>query len=210
MKAKLIFACLSLAMVAPVAQAAIVSIDDNTESLGLFVALQNKSTSGGEVLPGTGTPIDIATPTSSNGIDLINYNASLETLSFRFANQINWGSDVYFYRYFTGPSEGQSDLFVIQGLANTAPDYITFISDPGRLTGNITDIVPLLANSTATPQDLGALSEGGWQLAFNTGVDQYYVRSDVTTPEPNTLTVFGTGIAAMALLLRRGRRNRRD
>jgi hypothetical protein len=209
MKAKLIFACLSLAMVAPVAQAAIVSIDDNTESLGLFVALQNKSTSGGEVLPGTGTPIDIATPTSSNGIDLINYNASLETLSFRFANQINWGGDVYYYRYFTGP-EGQSDLFVIQGLKNTAPDYITFISDPGRLTGNITDIVPLLANSTATPQDLGALSEGGWQLAFNTGVDQYYVRSDVTTPEPNTLTVFGTGIAAMALLLRRGRRNRRD
>jgi hypothetical protein len=199
-------ASFSLAMIAPVAQAAVISIDDLAESLQLCVTQFNQITSEGQFPPGCGNVIDITTPTPSNGISDILYVPSLEFLSFTFANQINWGADVYLYRYFQEPSEegnegGPSDLFVIQGIGGTTPDIVAFISDPGPLSGLVTDIVPLLPNSTATPLDLGTIGEtGDWQLAFNTGVDQYYVRSD---PEPATLALLGLGLAGLAFSRRR-------
>jgi hypothetical protein len=123
-----------LAMTAPVAQAGVISIDDRSEQLSLFVNKFNQQTVVGDPTapPGSGNLIDITTPTNSNGISNIQYNPTTETLSFKFANQINWGADSYFFSHFTDPS-GKSDLLVVQGFGGTTPDYVTFISDPGSI-----------------------------------------------------------------------------
>src|SRR5438093_952390 len=97
----------SLAMIPPVAQAAVISIADyaDNESLALFVNLFNQSTTLPNPPPGGGTSITLTPPTSSNGVSSIVYTPGFpERLSFEFANQINWSSDVYFYRYFTEPA----------------------------------------------------------------------------------------------------------
>jgi PEP-CTERM motif len=199
----------SLAVASPVAQAAVVSISDFApdETLGLNVALFNQITHPGAATPGSGASIDITTPTPSNGVSNIVYTpfpTLPERLSFTFANQINWNSDVYLYRYYSEPASeggGLSDLFVIQGLGGTTPDDITFLSDSGTLTGNISiDGPALLSGSTATPFNLGTTPESGWQLAFDTGVDQYYINS---TPEPATITMLGVGLLGFAFARRK-------
>jgi hypothetical protein len=98
---------------------------------------------------------------------------------------------------------------VIQGLGGTTPDSVTFISDPGPLGANPpTSIVPLLAGSTATPTDLGTVAEtGGWQLAFDTGVDQYYIASEPDVPELSTWAMLTLGFAGLGYAGYRGRRS---
>jgi hypothetical protein len=200
---------IGLVLAAPMAQAGVLSIGDLSEGLTLNVALFNQITHiPGGPAPGSGDPINL-TPgdpsQAAHGLSNVNYNAALETLSFTFRNQINWGSDVYFYQYYTERGGGLSDLFVIQGLGGTTPDDITFISDPGPLVGNITDIVPVIAGSTAIPTNLGAVPEsGGWQLAFDTGVDQYYIASDV--PESSTWAMLTLGFAGLGFLAHRAPR----
>jgi hypothetical protein len=204
----LLLACgLPLVIAAHPVQAAIISIDDQSQNLALFVNGPTTVTVPGSFPPGSGNPVDIITPTPSNGISAINYNPSAGSLSFTFANQVNWSADVFFYAYYTSPGDvtasnpqGYSDLFVIQGLVGTAPDHITFLSSDS-LTGNIlTDGPALLAGSTATRINVGpALETGDWQLAFNTGVDQYYIRSG-EVPLPATLPLFATGLVGFGLL----------
>jgi len=193
----------AFAMGTTIAQAAAVSIDDLAESLSLLVDQPTTQTTPGNPPPGGGSPIDITTPTPSNGISDIVYNPALESLSFTFANQIAWGSDSYFYRYFSEPGGGLSDLLVVRGLAGTTPDLVTFVSDPGQLTGNIaTDGPPVLGS--ATPVDEGTILEtGDWQLGFNTGPDQYYVQSDVVEPAPATIAVLGVGLLGVVLARRK-------
>jgi hypothetical protein len=202
MFSKVAMACFLFLLAVPAAPAGIISIDDSSpaETLSLFVNLPTTSTHPGDAPPGSGSPIDIITPTPSNGISNISYNQPQETLSFKFANQIPWASDVYFYQYYTEPGTGgqRSDLFVIQGYGGQAPDYISFISDPGPLSGPVTSSVPLLPNSTATPSQIGAPIDetGAYQLAFDTGVDQYYIRSDTEVPEPASFILVSIAGAA--------------
>ena len=188
-----------IALVASVAQAGVLSINDLAESLTLNIASFNQITGVPGPAPGSGDPISLAPGDPSqalHGLSNLTYDAANETLSFTFRNQVNWSSDFYAFRYYTEAGSGLSDLFVIQGLVGTTPDIVTFISDPGVLTGDITNIVPLIAGSTATPLDLGTVAEtGSWQLAFNTGVDQYYVASDV--PELSTWAMLTLGFAGL-------------
>ena len=199
----------ALASVAPVAQASYLSIDDQTDALSLSVDQAANTTTAPNPTPGSGAVIDITTPTPSNGISGIVYNPAAESLSFTFVNHFNWNSNVYFYRYFTEPANeggGLSDLFVIQGIGGTTPDLVTFISDtdPGTLTGNITQDGPTVPNGV-TPVDLGTLGEtGDWQLAYNTGPDQYYIRSDIV-PEPASLALLGAGLFGVAFARRKRR-----
>ncbi|MFO0966971.1 MAG: PEP-CTERM sorting domain-containing protein [Gemmataceae bacterium] len=186
--ARTVLACALLCLAAPVAQAGIISIDDGPGGMTLSVASPFSITSPGAAPPGSGTVINGSNFASNN---FSAFNLSGETLSFTFTNQLNWNSDVYFYRYFTDAG-GNSDLFVIQGFANTTPDHVTFISGDS-LNGNPLALVP--NNTTATPINLGSLAENNdWQLAFDTGVDQYYIRS--TVPEPTSLALFGMLTAA--------------
>jgi hypothetical protein len=190
-----------IALVASVAQAGVLSINDLSEGLTLNVAAFNQITSIPGPAPGSGDPISLAPGDPSqaaHGLSNLTYDAANETLSFTFRNQVNWNTDFYAFGYYTEAGGGLSDLFVIQGLGGTTPDYITFISDPGVLTGDITNIVPLIAGSTATPLNLGdVLENGSWQLAFNTGVDQYYVASDV--PELSTWAMLTLGFTGLGL-----------
>jgi hypothetical protein len=179
--------------------------------MDLKVARPNMATNPGDVNPGTGTGIYIRPPLTANQIRAnagqnvtnVSYDRNNETLSFRFNNQVNWAANVYIYRYFTDP-QGRSDLFVVQGLANAKTDYISFISDKdpgGDLNADPLTLVPKITGNNAAPSNQGDMSEGDWRLAFNTGPDQYYVRSDLERngrlPEPSTLTMFGIGFAAM-------------
>jgi len=195
-----------LALGTSLAQAATLSIDDTTDSLRLFVNGPTTSTNVGDLAPGTGDLIDFNSPT--DGISNVTYNAAKEMLSFTFANQINWNGNVYFYEYFTDPDSSLSDLFVIQGKAGAAPDYISFVSasSPGQLTGDITTDAAaygIVAQTGATPQNLGNIAEQPtWQLAYDTGVDQYYMDS---VPEPASLMLLGAGLTALGLVRRRRR-----
>jgi hypothetical protein len=189
-----------------VTQAATLSIDDGniaSEAISLYVNQPFSSTSVGSNAPGSGDQIDLSqTSDPAHGLSDIAYDRTNETLSFTFANQIPWNADIYLYQYYLEADGTKSDLFVIQGKAGQAPDYITFISDPG----NLTTLPAVIPGSTATPTEISAaLSETGlWQLAYNTGVDQYYVRSDI--PEPATLGLFALG-AGLLGFRRRPRAN---
>jgi len=204
----LLGATAALGLAASVAQAATVSINDLADTLTLQVAAPTSITTPGVPPAGTGTQIDLANPTNpingANGISNINYNQAHETLAFTFANQIPWGSNVFFYNYFTDAS-GLSDLYVIQGIGGQNPDWITFISQPGPLTGNPVNDLAAAGFSpitNATPVNLGNTNEtGAYQLAFNTGVDQYWIASDVLeSPAPNVGEGL-LGFAAMTALL---------
>ena len=197
----LLGATAALGLAAPAAQAATVSINDLTDTLTLQVAAPTSITSPGNPPAGTGVQIDLLHPANpingANGISNINYNQANETLAFTFANQIPWGSNVFFYQYYTEAGGGLSDLFVTQGIGGQNPDWITFISQPGPLTGNpVADLAaagfsPL---TNTTPLNLGNTPEtGAFQLAFDTGVDQYWIAS---APGP----VPGAGFAGLATL----------
>ena len=206
----LLGATVALGLSAPGARAATLSINDSSESetVTLNVAAWNQITAPGDYAPGSGDSIPLpagggAWSDAAHGLSDGNYvpnvpgTESGETLSFTFVNQINWGGNVYLYRYYTETSNpgagGYSDLFVIQGRGDTTPDYITFISRDGLTGDPVTDGVANLFG--AAPFDLGAQKEtGGWQLAYNTGVDQYYIASDAPGPVP------GAGLAGLATL----------
>jgi hypothetical protein len=200
----LLSATAAFGLAASVAQAATVSIGDTTGALTLQVAAPTTITSPGFPPPGTGTQLDLLNPAdpinAANGISNINYNQAHETLAFTFANQIAWGSNVFYYRYFTDAS-GLSDLYVVQGIGGQNPDWITFISQPGPLTGNpVADLAaagfsPL---TNTTPVNLGNTPEtGAFQLAYFRGVDSYYIAS---APGPNVGEGM-LGFAAMTALL---------
>lgn len=207
--------------------AAVVSISDFNETLGLNVALPNQSTSPGDAAPGSGAPIDLTPPTPSNGIsfpipggtaplDRLPFNLADETLSFEFANQIPWGASVYQFRFLTAGSDvtptnptGLSDLFVIQGLVGTNPDDISLLSldswptecsssDPAIVGRCVTSLVPNLFG--AAPADLGTQVESNWNLVADTGVDQYYVNS---APEPATIALLGVGLLGIGFARRK-------
>jgi hypothetical protein len=200
----LLSATAALGLAASVAQAATVSIGDliDGQPLTLQVAAPTSITSPGNPPAGTGVQMDLLHPANpingANGISNINYNQANETLAFTFANQIAWGSNVFFYQYYNEPGGGLSDLFVIQGIGGQNPDWVTFVSDPGQLTGNpVADLAAagFTPITNATPVNLGNASEtGGFQLAFNTGVDQYFIASDTPGPIP------GAGLAGLATL----------
>jgi hypothetical protein len=139
----------------------------------------------------------------------VSYNQLTETLSFIFPDQVNWTKNTYAYQYFTEPgTTGYSDLFVIQGLAGTTTDYVTFISDPGFIP-NPPNVTFSVSNITGTtPQEISApvLETGGWQLAYNTGVDQFYIQSDV--PEPDTLSLLALGVGLLGFRRRKVARYR--
>lgn len=212
MSAKLAFAVMATSALVPMAQASTISIKDfGKETLKLYVDQWTQITSA-PGNPGGGDLIDLSQSSdASHGLSDIVYTISgpandptREFLSFTFANHVAWGSNVYFYKYFTEPgTTGYSDLFVIQGQIGTAPDYITFISDD-TLTGNIATDGP--SNSFgATPFDLGTVAEQrSWQLAYDTSVDQYYINS---VPEPLTLSLVGIGLVGAAATARRRKAN---
>lgn len=209
----------ALVMASPGARAAVVSINDEGESLSLSVNKFNQITHAGDLPPGSGNPVDITTPTPSNGVSAIHYtltgpavDPTLESLSFTFANQVNWSANTYWYRFYTEEgASGYSDLFVIQGLAGTAPDYISFLStdsfptgcsstDPAAIAACVESLVPVLPNSSATPLNLGTQAENGWQLAADTGVDQYFI---ISAPEPGTLALLGVGLLGIGFVRRK-------
>lgn len=204
---KLAFAAMATSALVPMAQASTISIKDfGEETLKLYVDRWTQITSA-PGNPGGGDLIDLSQSSdASHGLSDIVYTTSgpandptREFLSFTFANHIAWGSNVYYYKYFTEPgTTGYSDLFVIQGQVGTAPDYITFISDD-TLTGNIATDGPS-SSFGATPFDLGTeVEQKKYQLAFDTGVDQYYINS---VPEPLTLSLVGIGLFGATLARR--------
>lgn len=212
-------AAMVVALAAPVAQAAVLSISDANETLGLSVNLPTQSTTLPNPPPGGGSPIDITTPTPSNGVSNIHYvltpppaDPLMEGLSFTFANQVAWGSNVLFFRYYREQGGRFSDLFVIRGVAGTVPDHIMFVSSDLLVGDFATDISfiegispglfpDLGVNFDATPQDLGAITElPQWQLAYDTGVDQYYINS---VPEPSALAMLGFGLLGLGFMRRR-------
>lgn len=207
MNTKLLPAALLLAMTAPVAQATVFSIDDLTDTLGLYANLPGSTTIPGQVPPGSGTLIDSGNAASFGLSNYLNttIDENHEQISFTFVDHVNWGSNVYFYRYYTGTSldgNAVSDLFVIQGLAGTTSDHVTFISSDMALGIDPRTLVPLLGGSNATPSDLGTVLEtGDWQLAYNSGPDQYYIRSDA--PEPGTLGLFALGAGLLGFRRRK-------
>jgi hypothetical protein len=167
-------------------------------------------TSLGQFAPGTGDVID-TTQLNDPAHQLSNIDCPVieqdrPTCAFTFANHLPWNTDVFLYRYFTGvPGTAEegflSDLFVIQGYGGQNPDYIWFRSSDA-LTGDILlDGPTLLAGSTATRTNLGTVAENGdWQLAFDTGVDHYYIAS---APEPATLALLGLGLAGLGFSRRK-------
>jgi hypothetical protein len=197
---KLMTAAITVALIAlgtPVSRAAIISIDDSAEGLTLQMFKPLIATNPGDAAPGTGAFVNLNNSSDpANGLSGISYNAATETLSFTYQNVLNWNSNVDLYQLYTEFGGGSSDLFRIQGVAGTTPDIITFISDPGNL-------IPLTGS---TPIGGPLAESGGWQLAFNTGPDQYYVRSDVETPIPAALPFFAAGLGGLGLLGRRRKR----
>lgn len=204
MKTRLLSMAFLLAIAAPVVQASVISIDDLAESLQLRIDLPLAITPPGGTA-GAGNLIDLTQGSdAANQLSAVTYDPAREFLSFTFADHVPWNTDFFSYRYFTEPTGGISDLFVIQGLGGQEPDYITFISND-LLTGNLTSDIAqfgIVLVGNGVPSDLGPITEnGGWQLAFDTGVDQYFVRSDI--PEPATFALLGLGLAGLGFSYRK-------
>lgn len=204
MNAKLLAASISLAMVAPVGQASIISILDDPYDifpeppLELWVYQWQASTTPDVSRVGTDIQVSLTPPMASHGFYDISYDAPNETLGFTFTNQIDWGGDAYYYRYLLEPGGGVSDLFVIQGRAHTTPDVIWFVSDPGSMA-----LPPLIPGSTATPIHLPDIVETGLPiLMYDTGVDQYYVWSGIPESSSWWAVLLGVG----GLVATRGKR----
>jgi hypothetical protein len=174
---------LFVATIALPAHAAVFSIDDGRADnrLLLRVAWPNTNTQPGDGnQPGVGNLVKIDTPLSaadqranyaSYNVTSITYDRLAETLKFTFVSRTTtWSADTYKYRYFTD-ANGNSDLFVIQGLRGSYSDFIEFYSAPpgAGLPTNMqppTDIAPRVISSTATPTMLQTTAEtGDWQLA---------------------------------------------
>jgi hypothetical protein len=186
---KLMTAAITAALIAlgtPMSKASIISIDDSTEGFTVHMFNALIATNPGDAAPGTGDLINLGNPTdAAHGLTLVTYNAATETLSFTYRDVLNWSTNFDEYQQYLESLGGSpSDLFRIQGIANTTPDMITFISDPGNLTPP--------TGSTAIGAPIP--ESGDWQLAFNTGPDQYYIRSDVeSVPGP----IAGAGLPGL-------------
>ena len=78
----------ALVSVGPVAQASVLSIDDLTNSLSLFVNQPDTSTNPGDFPPGSGALV------SSNdaGNKISAFQSSQEALSFTFGDQSPWST----------------------------------------------------------------------------------------------------------------------
>jgi hypothetical protein len=221
----LTLSCLSIVLVAPAAQAAVISIGDTNPAgtLTLQVARPTTKTSPGDGNnPGVGNHVLTATADlekGSNGVTFIRYTHDEKTgeyLSFTFTSPSKWKSSVYEYRYLTDPDGKKSDLFVIRGKVGSNNDYVDFYSagTDGKLpTDNkkITDVIPnvVFADQAVQLADMPEQA-GKWLLARDTGFDQYYIQSAEPVkkaappppppgqvPEPTTLATFSIGMAAL-------------
>ena len=126
---------LALMTAAPLANAAVISINDfaKNETLSVQVRAPFQRTSPGDFLPGTGSFVDFTSQASLDANNMISGSIVGERGSTSPFATRSTGDRTYIYigvlrnprvKGFTGIS----DVFVIQEFGGTTPDIVTFIS----------------------------------------------------------------------------------